>query len=732
MEEKEIHLRDYLKVISKRRVTVITFFIVIFAVVTVGALSSTPVYRATTKVLIEKSEPRNVSVMNFYYVPYDPEFYETQYQLIKSSAVGRRVVEKLSLDKTYESYFSEQKKGFNLIGSTVRWFRDLSSMILRVVGVGESDSSIQSESKTASDNQPDRTEGLARAIGSSIIVIPIRDSKMVNVSYESTNPKLAAKVVNSVAQAYIDELLEMKMRSSGYAIEWLTEKAEEERRKLEKSEKELQAYMRKHDIVTLQNKLAIVPEKLSEVATKIATAETRRKEMESLYSRLKDIEYIEEAETIPAVASDLSVQSIRQQILKAEQNIMELSKKYGRKHPVMINAVSDLNLLLEKKDEEIQRVIDTIKNDYELARVNESNFRRLASKTKSEMLNLNERFIQYESLKRENETNRQLFDAIMKRIKEQGITQDIHTVDVWVVEKAQVPQSPARPNVPRSILIGMMVGLFGGVGLAFFVEYLDTTVKSPEDAEARLGVPVVGSIQLFKDDGKIEKIVIENPKSVIVESYKALRTAVLLSSAEKPPKNILVTSVEPSEGKTVTAVNLALAVAQSEYSVLLVDSDLRKSAIHKIFDIDNNKGLSTFLAGASDMDIIVPGPVENIHIIPAGPMPPNPSELLSSKKMQELIASINDRFDITIWDSAPLLAVTDSQVLSNALDSTIIVARSGEISYEAVRQGIKVLEDVNSRILGLVINAIDFKKGGYYYYRYYNYSYSDPSSSPKK
>jgi capsular exopolysaccharide synthesis family protein len=732
MEEKEIHLRDYLKVISKRRVTVITFFIVIFAVVTVGALSSTPVYRATTKVLIEKSEPRNVSVMNFYYVPYDPEFYETQYQLIKSSAVGRRVVEKLSLDKTYESYFSEQKKGFNLIGSTVRWFKDLSSMILRVVGVGESDSSIQSESKTASDNQPDRTEGLARAIGSSIIVIPIRDSKMVNVSYESTNPKLAAKVVNSVAQAYIDELLEMKMRSSGYAIEWLTEKAEEERRKLEKSEKELQAYMRKHDIVTLQNKLAIVPEKLSEVATKIATAETRRKEMESLYSRLKDIEYIEEAETIPAVASDLSVQSIRQQILKAEQNIMELSKKYGRKHPVMINAVSDLNLLLEKKDEEIQRAIDTIKNDYELARVNESNFRRLASKTKSEMLNLNERFIQYESLKRENETNRQLFDAIMKRIKEQGITQDIHTVDVWVVEKAQVPQSPARPNVPRSILIGMMVGLFGGVGLAFFVEYLDTTVKSPEDAEARLGVPVVGSIQLFKDDGKIEKIVIENPKSVLVESYKALRTAVLLSSAEKPPKNILVTSVEPSEGKTVTAVNLALAVAQSEYSVLLVDSDLRKSAIHKIFDIDNNKGLSTFLAGASDMDIIVPGPVENIHIIPAGPMPPNPSELLSSKKMQELIASINDRFDITIWDSAPLLAVTDSQVLSNALDSTIIVARSGEISYEAVRQGIKVLEDVNSRILGLVINAIDFKKGGYYYYRYYNYSYSDPSSSPKK
>jgi capsular exopolysaccharide synthesis family protein len=260
---------------------------------------------------------------------------------------------------------------------------------------------------------------------------------------------------------------------------------------------------------------------------------------------------------------------------------------------------------------------------------------------------------------------------------------------------------------------------------------LDNTIKSPDETEAKLGTPVLGTIQLFRDEGAVEKVILEKPKSVIVEGYKALRTAILLSTSDKPPKNILITSVEPAEGKTATALNLAMTIAQSEYSVLLVDADLRKSVIHKQLDLDNSKGLSTVLAGASDDDVIFKGPIDNLHIIPSGPIPPNPSELLGSRKMIELVKMMNEKFDIIIWDSAPLLAVSDSHILSNIVDGTIIIARAGRTTYDAVRNGLKILYDLKSHILGIVINAVDARKSGYYYNKYYNYSYSSDEETEK-
>jgi capsular exopolysaccharide synthesis family protein len=638
----------------------------------------------------------------------------------------------LSLDKTYETYVKDTGQSSNILQGTVQWVKDLISVIVHVGGAEEEYENKESSDTSGTQKPLSKADMLAKMISGSIIVTPIKDSKLVNISYMSRNPELASLIVNSVANAYIDELLEMKMTSSSYAIEWLTKKADEEREKLEKSDKALQEYKREYDIVTLENRLAIVPEKLTEVATKIAEAETKRKAMESLYNRVRTIKDPDKADTIPSIGSDPTVQSLRGQILKAEQKIMDMSKKYGEKHPAMKTAQSDLTILKEKKIQEIKRVIETIKNEYELARMNEENFRKLAVETKAETLNISEKFMQYESLKRENETNRQLFDAILKKIKEEGITQDIQTVNVWVVEKASVPESPSKPNKPLNILLGLLVGIFGGIGLAFFVEYLDNTIKSPEDAETKLGIPVLGTIQLY-EDGKIENIIVDNPQSVVVEAYKAIRTSVLLSSAEKPPKSILVTSIEPSEGKTVTAVNLAQTIAQSESSVLLVDADLRKSVIHKIFNLDNTKGLSTYLAGASDDDIIINGPIKNLYIIPAGPIPPNPSELLGSVKMAELVKKLYERFDIIVFDSAPVLAVSDSVILSKIVESSLLVSYAGKTTYDGFSRGLRLLKDVNSHIIGMVINAVDIKKGGYsYYYKYYHYDYNYSSDTAQK
>jgi succinoglycan biosynthesis transport protein ExoP len=723
-EEREIHLRDYFKVVVKRRNIIYTVFAAVFVVTLILTFSTTPLYMATTKVLIEKSEPTNLAMMNMYYDAYDPDFYETQYQLIRSTAVGEKVVKMLDLDKTYESYFRDKGTDFTIVGGTIGWFKEVFSTILNVAGITKP--AVQrTDTKNTAAELDEKSERIAKMIGGSIIVTPIKSSKLVNISYMSTNPQFAALIANSVATAYREDLLDMKMSSSRYAMRWLTEKAEEERAKLEKSEQALQEYMKDKDIVTFENKLAMVPEQISEVATKLATAETKRKEMEALYHSVQNIgRDPERAVTIPAIASDPTVQALHLQIITAEQNITDMSKKYGRKHPAMIAAVNDLKGLKEKEQQEIRRVIESIKNNYELARATEENFRSLGAQTKAQTLTLNEKFIQYGALKRENETNKQLFDAIVKKIKEQNITQDIQTVDVWVVEKADVPKSPAKPNTSHNILMGLLMGLLGGVGLAFFVEYLDNTIKSVEDTETRLGVPVLGVVTLLKEKGKsMDLIVRDEPQSAFAESYKSLRTSILLSSAVNPPRNILITSVSPGEGKTVTSVNLAMTIAQAEHKVLLVDSDLRKPRIHKIFRIDNSKGLSTYLAGASDMDIIRPTSTSNLNIIPSGPIPPNPSELLSSSRMSDLLQRLNDLYDIIIWDTAPLLTVTDSLILSKVLDGTIIVARAGEATYDDVRRGVKSLQDIEAHFIGVVINALEITHGDYYYQRYYNYSY---------
>lgn len=724
-EVREIHLRDYLKVVAKRKITVATFFVIIFAVTLIVTFSATPVYIASTKVLIEKNEPANLGMMNYLYMPYDPNFAETQYQLIRSSSVSMRVVRMLSLDHPQAADEKAGEEVTNIFTGTLRWFRDLFSLAAHLGGKAPRPEGAASPEVTEKERQ-EKAMRLAKMISGSIIVTPVKNSNLVTVSYQSTDPEQAARIVNSVAQAYIEEVLEIKMSSSKYAMKWMTEKAEEERLRLEQSERALQEYMKNKDIVTLQDRLAIVPERLSEVASKLAGAETNRKEKETLYNQVKDLTRdMDKAQTMPSIASDPTVQSLRSQILKAEQNVSELSKKFGQKHPAMIAGQEELRGLREKRDDEIRRVISSIRNDFELAKASEENLRRLAGQTKAETLNLTEKFVQFGVLKREAETSKQLFDAIVKRIKEQGVTQDIQTVNVWVVEKAETPVSPAMPNKPKNILLGILVGLIGGIGLAFFVEYLDNTVKSPEETEARIDMPVLGMVELLKPgQHPIEGIIASNPRSPVAESYRLIRTALVLSSPDRPPKNILITSMSPAEGKSATAVNIAMTFAQSEKTVLLIDADLRKPRLHKLFQLENSQGLSTYLAGASGLTVHSPEIMPQLKVITSGPTPPNPSELIGSRRMKELLRELDARFDVIIWDSPPFLAVADSMLLSRILDGTLIIAKAGSTTYDALRRGAKSCADIGAHCLGIIVNCYDPKHSPYYYHSY-NYSAAD-------
>ncbi|MBI5633660.1 MAG: polysaccharide biosynthesis tyrosine autokinase [Nitrospirae bacterium] len=720
-EDKEIHLRDYLHVVLKHRYKSMQFFAIIFAVTLLVTFSTTPVYVATTKVLIEKSEPANLS-LNPYAMMYDPDFSETQFQLIKSFSVAQRVVRMLGLGQR-ANIAADSGAGTNIITGTFNWFRDLISTVLHVGGakpVAETPATTPAET---AEEDPLRLYQQARMISGSIQVSPIKNSKIVNISFASADPKMAALIVNTVARAYTDEVLDIKMGSSQYALKWLTEKADEERARLNKTEKELQEYMRDKDIATLENKVTMVPERMSEIAIKLAQSETKRKELETLYSAVKAYAVNPEgADEIPAIAADPVMQSLRSQILKAEQTVAELSQKYGQRHPAMVTAAGDLNVLRDRKREQVKRVVATIKNEYEIARSGEENLRRLAGQAKAETLSLGEKFVQYGVLKREAETSRELFGAIVKRIKEQGITQDIKTVTVWVIEKAEAPASPAKPNKFRNILLGLVIGLMGGVGLAFFIEYLDNTVKSAEDIEQRFDVPVFGTIELLDEEkGPAEDIVLREPHANITENYRAIRTSIMLSTADQPPKHILVTSIAPQEGKTTTAVNLAAILAQSGHNVLLIDADLRRPRIRRVFGIETDSGLSTYLAGTSAIEFFVPKGVEHLQVVPSGPVPPNPAELIGSRHLQDLVASLEEKFDFIVWDSPPLFAAAESLVLSKMLSGTLLVSRAGKTTYKEVERGIKSLRDIEARVLGIVVNGLNIKENMRYNYRYYGY-----------
>ncbi len=719
MNEKEIHLRDYLLIIRKRKYIVITFFLITFIVALIGSLSSAPVYKASVKLLIEKSKADPL-VAGYRYLSYDPEFLQTQFQIISSTSVAKKVVKLLDLENSYSSFFQKEEGKQSILSKAVSWLKDIYALVLKLGGLTKSHTADQEKTDNV-NAEISKADILARIIKGGITVEPVVGTRIVSVSFRSQNPVLAKMIVNTVAKAYIEEILEMRMEASGYTIKWMAQKADEERQKLEQSETLLQNYMREKDIITVENKITILPQKLSEISSRLTKAQARRKELETLFSKVKEVS-IEDAETIPVISANEALVSIRQEVLKVEQAIDEFSKKYGQKHPIMKRTVGELDLLSVKREQEIRRVVKSIGNDLELARSNEDNLIIMLEKTKHDAVNLNEKFIQYGMLKREVDTNRLLYDALIRKIKEQSITQQVQTVDVKVVEMADTPKYPTNTSKKRNILLGMILGLFGGIALVIFVEYLDNTIKSPDDAEERLRVPVLGSVSLLTGENqKLETIVMDDPLTPIAENFKTLRTSIMLSSADSHPRSLLVTSMLPEDGKTTNATNIAIAISMSEKNVLLIDGDMRRPGIHKIFGLGNSIGLSTFLSGESDINILQKGLIPNLNILTSGPISPNPSELLSSDKMIELMESVYKKFDVVVVDSSPIMAVTDSLILSKVVDGTILVVKSGKTTYDVTRRGLKSLNDIGANILGLIVNGLDIKRSGYNYYSYSEY-----------
>ncbi|MBA3014584.1 MAG: polysaccharide biosynthesis tyrosine autokinase [Proteobacteria bacterium] len=735
IEENEIHLRDYFRVIRKRRKLIILFAVITIVSVVLGTMAVTPLYQADVNVLIERNYDTSLDA-KWWGQTYDPEFMETQFTIIKSRNVIDRVVRTLKLDIDYRQlFFKDDTKG-SLFQTITSYVKSLTTPITSLIKTSKH-LKVAPVNKLPIDQQESRSDAqiIADIIQSRISTQPIKNSRIVEISYLNEHPGLASLITNSIADAYAAEMLEIKMNTTNYAIQWMTSKAEDEKQKLEASERALQDYITANDLVTVEDKMAITPQKLAQFSSEQSTAQTKRSDVENLYNQIQKARgNMGILEAIPQFASDRGLQNVREKMLMAEQQVTELSKKYGEKHPLMKKAVGEVSALKGKKSDEINRLIDSVRIDYELAQEKEQNLQDLVTDTKQELLTQKERYIQYDVLKREVETNRSLYNALISKVKEQGATEQTQSVNIWVIKKATTPSSPAKPDPGRNLLLAVILGVFGGVGIAFFVEYLDNTVKSVEEVERQTGLHVLGVITQQEKNIDINTALRDESRSLIAESYRSIRSQVLLSSAGNPPKCILVTSGMPQEGKTTTALNLARILSQSESSVLLVDCDMRKPRIHKVFGLSNKFGLSNYLTSTGQAAPIQKAADEKLDIIPSGPVPPNPSELLASTNMRQLLEEMSVRYDFIIIDSPPVMSVTDSQILSRLVDGTIIVTKGGDTTWDELKRAVRLFADVKAHMLGIVLNAVKIKDSNdaYYYQGYYNYYGSYSEKTDKK
>jgi exopolysaccharide transport family protein len=699
-QTQETHIYDYLRTLYKWRRIAIVCFIIIVGTVAVASLVMTPVYRATTRILIEREAPKVLNMQEL--LPIDmvsTDFYQTQYKILQSRSLALRVIQALNLSEN--PVFSPKKS-----------------------------------KKDSMLTKQEREVRLVTKFVKTLKVDPIRNSRLVDLSFDSTDRQLAADIANMVSKGFIEQNMGWKSETSNEAKDFLTKQIEEQKKTLEESEQALQNYKEKYGIVQLtplagdKEKENIAMQKLGGLTGRLVDEQSKRVEVEARHREVHDLlAKGTPLESIPQVMDNYLIMRLKENEARLSTQMSELSQKFGEKHPRMVQLKSELESNRQKIRQEAQNVLTSIKNELAIARAREANARNAVEGQKAETQKLSERSIQYSVLLREVEKNRELYENLLKRLKETSVASELGTTNVRILDRAEVPRSPARPRPVQYILLSLVVGAFMGCGLAFFFEYLDNTIKTPDDIEKYVGSPclaLVPTVNFSEESGQgvssPEIIVHHKPKSTFAEGFRSLRTAVLFSSPDNPPKTILVTSFIPKEGKTFITANLALVIAYAGESVLLIDADMRKPQLHKMFELENRKGLSNVIMG-EEPPIHKSILHEKLDVMTCGPVPPNPAEILGSKRMAEFMEQMKGRYDKVVIDTPPISSVTDAVVLSRLADSIIYVVHGGMTTRETAMHGAKIMRDVDAKVIGAVLNNIDIGRENYYYSHYYHYYY---------
>jgi polysaccharide biosynthesis transport protein len=715
MMPREPHLLDYLMVLRKHQWLVLSFLVTVVTVVTIATYRMQPVYEATTRIQIDQD---NTNILPFsatdpYSVAQDLDTYiETQSKIMTSQTLGEMTVKSLQLD--HDPAFGGQPVSSNTI-------------------------------EEVKPSNGSASPALGAFLGG-LSVRRVPNSRLLDITFATTNPQMAAKAVNAHIANFIEQNFTSRYEATTQASNWLARQLDDLKAKVERSEEARIAYERSNQIWTIDEKQDVTTQKLADLNRELTGAEADRISKEAVYQSALAGNY----DSIPAVRQSAVIQDLqKQQSLLTTQHTDAISQ-YGPKFPRVVRIEDQIKDLNQAVTREKLNIANEVEAEYRGARQRELLLTQALDEQKKEAGVMADRMVQYNILKRDAEANKQLYDGLQQKLKEAGISAGLRSSNIRVVDPALVPTWPSKPQKSRNISLAILVGLVGGIGLALLREYLDNTVKNPDDIENLARLPSLAVVPAFADpggqsnrgrlpkllkgqgsaarEGRVELVSHLQPQSQISEAFRALRTSLLLSQADHPPQVILMTSALPREGKTTAAANLAVTLAQLGDKTLLVDGDLRKPGVSRALSMSGGKyaGLSSYLAGVSTLELItVPHPsITNLSVIPTGPVPPNPADLLSSHRLSDMILELRRLYKFVVIDSPPIMAATDAVILSVLADGVLMVVRSGETPKEAFTRTCDLLGSVKSRVLGVVLNAVDSSSPDYYYsYRYYPYSY---------
>jgi capsular exopolysaccharide synthesis family protein len=679
---------------------------------------------------------------------YYANYYKTQYEILRSRALAARAIREKGLGN--DSFFagrntgSEDKSGLvaGLWAEGKAWTKDVLAGFLPPPPT-------TTRAKTPGTNGSLGVEpGLVGAYLSMLEIKPVRSTHLVKISFSTPQPALSARLADAHADAYSRYGLDLRSKANEEALTFLDGKLLELKERVEKSEAALNNFRRDKGIISIDDKENLVVDRLVDLNRRLSEAEAQRIALEAQVRVIQKGNY----ESLPGVVGSALVRTLKTQLGRLEGEYANLAGEFKPGYPALDQLGFQVESTRRRLLREIQTEVKAIEAAYLAADAKEKQLRVKMEEQKKATLNLKDSAVEYTILAREVDTNRQLYDSVLQRMKEMGVAAQIRGSNASVIDRAEVPSGPSYPNKRRSLLLGLLLGLAGGVGLAFFLDHLDSSLKTPEEVERYLQLPSLGLVPDFtklskgsygylpksmsrsssKENGSAssslgkELVLSHHPLSLLSESYRSIRTAILLSQAGGPPKTILFTSATRQEGKTATTVNTGVIFAQMGYRVLIIDADLRRSRSHKVLGMENAAGLSELLAGQiRETEAIKQTPTENLSIVCGGSLPPNPGELVGSKKMYEVLRTLEQEYDCIFIDSPPIMPVSDPVLLSTMVDGVVLVVDGQKTPKQVVREVRSRLANARAKILGVVLNRINLQNGDYSYRHYYSYYHQD-------